>query len=356
MPKRIGAFRNLPAFRAARGEVGPRERVFDYVLSLGIFATAYLMRDWLEPVLPPGFPFLTFFPAVVIAGFMFGVWHGVLVALLAGLTAWHSFIPPYDEFSIDKGTLIAMALYVFVVATDLFLLSLMMSAYRAELLARRDVENMAGEREVMTNELDHRLKNVFATMNAIITLSQRHSTSSADLALKLKERLNAMGRSSLLLRRVGQAGDCATLDAIIERALQPFGITDTGRIRRSGPRLIASGQSSVVLSLILHELGTNAAKYGALSNATGLVDLRWQQRAANEANAEPVLEIVWREHGGPPPATPDPERKGFGSTLIPRVLAMLNGEADIAFPQEGAVVTLTIPLSALAEAPTSNDD
>ena len=353
MPKRIGAFRKLPSFRAARGEVGRRESAFDYVLTVAIFLVAYMLREWLEPVLPPGFPFLTFFPAVVIAGFLFGVKHGIIVAVLGGFASWYFFIPPYGTFQLDNGTFVAMLLYIFVVSTDLFLLSLMMSAYRAELIARRDVERMADAQEVMANELDHRLKNVFATMNAIITLSQRHATTASDLAAKLKERLNAMARSSLLLRGRGDAGHRTTLAAVFEQALQPFGLGDSGRIRLSGPQLFTNGQSGVVLSLILHELGTNAAKYGALSVTTGHVALEWRERDQPSENGEALLEITWRERGGPTPVSSNPDRKGFGSTLIPRVLSMLNGEAIINFPEEGAFVTLLVPLTALNDAPAS---
>lgn len=347
MPRKIGVFRKLPAFRAARGELSARQKTASYVLAVGVFVLAFVLRLWLEPVLPPGFPFLTFFPAVVIAGFLFGVRQGAVVAVLGGLTSWYFFVSPQDE-AFAKGTLIAMALYIIVVTTDLFLLSLMMSAYRAELLARHDLETMAEEREVLTNELEHRLKNVFATMNAVITLSQRHASTSGELAQKLKERLNSMARSSLLLRGTNHNGP-ATLNAVVEQALSPFGTKDCNRFTLSGPTIVATGQTSVVLSLILHELGTNAAKYGALSNGKGHVDIAWKETVPPDSPDDPRLEIVWRETNGPSPANFDLERKGFGSTLISRVIAMLNGEARMEFPDSGAVVTMTIPLSTIAK-------
>lgn len=346
MPKKIGFFRKLPAFKAVRGELTPTKKAASYGLALCVFAVALALRFRLEPILPPGFPFLTFFPAVVIAGFLFGVRQGAMVAILAGFASWYFFIAPQDS-GVTSGTLMALLLYVIVVTTDLLLLSLMMSAYRAELVARRDLERMGEEREVLTNELDHRLKNVFATMNAVITLSQRHAATSGELAQKLKERLNAMARSSLLLRNAGPAGP-TTLRSVVEQALSPFGTGDGSRFTLSGPVVSAAGQSSVVLSLILHELGTNAAKYGALSTGQGHVEVTWQEIFRAETPDEPDLEIVWREKGGPEPDT-DPERKGFGSTLISRVIAMLNGEAHVAYPSTGAMVTMTIPIRAIAK-------
>lgn len=346
MPKKIGFFRKLPAFKAVRGELTPARKAASYALAFGVFAVALVLRFRLDPVLPPGFPFLTFFPAVVIAGFLFGVRQGAMVAVLAGFASWYFFISPEGD-SVNSGTLMALLLYVIVVTTDLFLLSLMMSAYRAELRARRDLERMGEEREVLTNELDHRLKNVFATMNAVITLSQRHAATSDELAQKLKERLNAMARSSLLLRNAGPAGP-TTLRSVVEQALSPFGATDSQRFTLAGPVISAAGQTSVVLSLILHELGTNAAKYGALSTSGGHIDVVWKEIPRVDTPDEHDLEIIWSEKGGPAPVA-EPERKGFGSTLISRVIAMLNGEAKIAFPATGAVVAMTIPVRAIAK-------
>ncbi|MCX8995738.1 DUF4118 domain-containing protein [Rhizobiaceae bacterium BDR2-2] len=347
MPKKIGHFRKFPAFKAARGELTRRQEAASYLYSLGIFAIALALRFWLEPVLPPGIPFLTFFPAVVIAGFLFGVRAGMVVAVLSGISAWYFFVAPGEPF-FAKGTLTAMALYIIVVATDLFLLSVMMSAYRADLQARRDLERMADEREILMNELDHRLKNVFATMNAVITLSQRHASTSGELANKLKERLNSMARSSLLLRQPGHSGP-TTLSAVVRQAISPFCAGDTNRFKLAGPSIAAAGQTSVVLSLILHELGTNAAKYGALSTSRGQVEISWKEVLLSDAPGEPRLEMVWRETRGPAPPSEEPERKGFGSTLISRVIAMLDGEARIEFPASGACVTMTIPMRAIAK-------
>lgn len=343
MPKKIGAFRKLPAIR---GEVSARSKAVHYAFSLLIFAVALVLRFWLEPILPPGFPFLTFFPAVVIAGFVFGVSHGMVVAILSGAASWYFFIAP-DDYAFSPGTLMAMALYLFVVATDLFLLSLMMSAYRAEMLARRDVEQMAEEREVLSRELDHRLKNVFATINAVITLSERHADTAAELAQKLKDRLNAMAQASLLLRGSSERGP-TTLSSIIEMALAPFDTGERNRFKLAGPKIIAAGQTSVVLGLILHELGTNAAKYGALTTVPGQVLIRWSEVRSSDPESCEKLEIVWQETKGPAPAASEPEQKGFGSTLIPRVIAMLDGEARFEFPNTGAIVTMIIPLAAIA--------
>lgn len=355
MPRKIAFFRKLPAFRAARRELTAGQVAQGYALAAGIFGVALILRFWLDPILPPGFPFLTFFPALVIAGFLFGVGPGALAAVLGGLAAWRFFIASEgDPFS--AGALMAMALYVFVALTDLFLLSLMISAYRSELRVRRDLERMAEEREMLTGELEHRLKNVFATVSAVITLSERHATGAGDLARKLKDRLSAMARSSLLLRgnAAGQA-EQAMLRDVIQKALSPFGASDGQRFSLDGPSIVTAGQAAVILSLILHELGTNAAKHGALSSDRGRVTITWRKQAPAEEGQDTCLEIIWRENRGPRPAA-DPQRKGFGSTLIDRIITVLDGEAAIDFPASGAVARLTIPLHAIERTATEADE
>lgn len=315
-----------------------------YLLSLLIFAAALVLRIWLDPYLPQGFPFLTFFPAVLISGFAFGVRQGALVAVLSAFACWYYFIPPAG-FDFSMGTLLAMGLYVFVVTTELTLISLMMRAYRAEAVARNETERLADQQETMAQELDHRLKNIFATMNAIISLSLKGVSSPEELASRLKDRVSALGRSNLLLRGFGD-GEEVSLDAVIAQALEPFSIVGTPRFSGIGPRVPVGGQTLVVLGLILHELGTNAAKYGALSVATGRVALNWHMTSDPEGNGE-NLHIEWREMGGPPPAPSERTAGGFGSTLMSRVIASVGGQTEIEFPPAGAVVQMTLPADML---------
>lgn len=314
-----------------------------YVASLAIFAVAFALRSWLDPLMPPGFPFLTFFPAVLVSGFVFGVRQGALVALLAGLASWYFFIPPGGaDFS--AGTLLAMGLYVFVVTTELTLIALMMRAYRAEIVARRETQRLADLQETMAQELDHRLKNIFATMNAIISLSLKGVTSAEELAARLRDRLNALGRSNLLLRGL-RGGEEVVLETVIGQALEPFSIVGTPRFQSSGPRVPVGGQTLVVISLILHELGTNAAKYGALSVPGGTVTLVWHTEPDGEGGEN--LIVTWRETGGPAPAPTPRSTGGFGSTLMKRVIAGVQGQTEMSFPPEGAIIRLTLPVAML---------
>lgn len=347
MLKKSGVFGRLPAFRRARGETPVVSRTTEYAISLLFFAGVLALRFWIDPYLPPGFPYLTFFPAVVICGFVFGVQQGALVALLSGLAAWYFFIPPYYAFSFSPGPLTAMALYLFVVVTDLTLIHLMVRAYTAELEAQNEMTQMVEHQEVMATELDHRLKNVFATMNAVIMLSQKHASTPEELASKLRQRLNAMARSNLVLRGL-KPGDEMTLDVVLLQALEPFGVDESNRFSAFGNKIAVSGQAVVVLSLILHELGTNAAKYGAFSVPAGRVDVEWT--VVGPETGEALLTLRWVETGGPQPRQ-EPEHAGFGSTLMRRVLGSLKGTSTTTYPPSGAVVEITLPMTSVLPFP-----
>lgn len=333
----------LPAFASVQERLSRSGLVATYVASLIVFAIALAIRAWFDPVLPAGFPFLTFFPAVVICGFVFGLRQGVLVAALSGVSAWYFFISP-GRFDFSMGTLLAMGLYVFVVATDLTLIYLVTRAYRQEITTREEIQRLAEQQEVMAQELDHRLKNIFATINAIISLSLKNASSADELAARLRDRLTALGRSNLLLRGLRE-GEDASLQSVVFQALEPFAIVGTPRFSANGPRVPIGGQTVVVLSLILHELGTNAAKYGALSMQNGHVALNWSIEASTDATEQ--LVITWRESGGPVPTPPLAGAGGFGSTLMKRVIAGVRGQTEMTYPETGAVIRMTLPVDML---------
>lgn len=333
----------LPAFASVQEGLSRSGLVATYVASLIVFAIALAIRAWFDPVLPAGFPFLTFFPAVVICGFVFGLRQGAMVAALSGVSAWYFFISP-GRFDFSVGTLLAMGLYLFVVATDLTLIYLVTRAYRQEITTREEIQRLAEQQEVMAQELDHRLKNIFATINAIISLSLKNASSADELAARLRDRLTALGRSNLLLRGLRE-GEDASLQSVVFQALEPFAIVGTPRFSANGPRVPIGGQTVVVLSLILHELGTNAAKYGALSMQNGHVALDWSVEASTDSTEQ--LVIIWRESGGPVPTPPLAGAGGFGSTLMKRVIAGVRGQTEMTYPETGAVIRMTLPVDML---------
>jgi two-component sensor histidine kinase len=127
---------------------------------------------------------------------------------------------------------------------------------------------------------------------------------------------------------------------VIDRVLQPYLLNNPERIRIFGPKVPLSPRLAVVLSMIVHEIATNAAKYGALSNDNGNVALDWE---LIEDNAKRKLRMIWTETGGPPVTAP--VQRGFGSRLIERSARdQLGGEATVDFLPRGVVCTIICSL------------
>ena len=127
---------------------------------------------------------------------------------------------------------------------------------------------------------------------------------------------------------------------MIARVLQPFLLNNPERIRMAGPAVPLSPRLAVVLSMIVHEIATNAAKYGALSNEIGRVTLEWEIIADAP---KPRLRLIWTETGGPPVTAP--VQRGFGSRLIERSARdQLGGEATVDFLPRGVVCTVICAL------------
>lgn len=189
---------------------------------------------------------------------------------------------------------------------------------------------------LLIEELNHRVKNTLALMQAIAV--QTFRSASRDERAKFEGRLGALAEAHNLLSQEKWAG--SELQEVIARALQPFLLNGPDRIRITGPAVPLSPRLAVVLSMIVHEIATNAAKYGALSNDTGRVTLEWEVVADTP---KPRLRLIWTEIGGPPVTAP--VQRGFGSRLVERSARdQLGGEATVDFLPRGVVCTVTCAL------------
>lgn len=157
------------------------------------------------------------------------------------------------------------------------------------------------QQKLLLAEIMHRVKNTLATVQAIASQTLCHSPNEERGAFMA--RLHALSKAHDLL--ITDQWDCAPLTAVIEAAIKPF---QRDRFRLEGPEVGLNASTSLHISLALHELATNAAKYGALSNRTGRIHVRWKPMGSDH------LMLAWQEQHGPPVAPPN--RKGFGSILI----------------------------------------
>jgi two-component sensor histidine kinase len=267
-----------------------------------------------------GGPFVTYYPAIVLAGLFLGWRYSVLTTMLCAAAARLLFLRESTPFiSSSRG----IAIF------GLFVLSCGFLVTIAEWLRRVLAEvNVARAREALLNaELRHRLKNVLAVVNSLSALSQRHSDPE-HAQDAFAERLAALDRATSLLSEEG-AVSC-TLPGLAEEALRPF-LADYD-IRLSGTPQEIDRDGCVPTVLALHELATNAIKYGALSKPGGYVQLRWGDSAAGAVN------LQWEEKDGPEVAAP--ERKGMGS----RILSMHSPAASFAIEYPAAGVRCTMKL------------
>jgi two-component sensor histidine kinase len=331
----------LPAFRATVERATTRERALAYACSLAIVLVAIVARFVVDPYLPPGFPYLTFFPAVVLTGFFFGIYPALMNTAISALAAWYWFILPAESFALTSQSITALCFYFLVIGIDLGLLQLLLTAYAAQVRAREELTRHLQMQQLVSTEVDHRLKNLLATIGGLVALSQRHAATPQQLGSQIRQRIQAMGHSISLLRGSPHGGS-ADIREVMQAATAPLGVTEGERLVFRGPRLELKGEAIVPLSLILHELATNALKYGALSGESGRIHISWRHldTPPQERDALPpkTIEFEWREQGGPPVTAPSSH--GFGTDLIQRMAGSFGGGSSLAYEPDGLVVRI----------------
>jgi PAS domain S-box-containing protein len=204
-----------------------------------------------------------------------------------------------------------------------------------EIAERREAEQ---HRRLLMNELNHRVKNTFATVQSIAAQTLRSSALEASVREAFDARLIALSNAHNLLTSENWEG--ATLAEVVAATLAPYRSSGPDRFEIAGPPVRISAKTALAISMALHELATNAGKHGALSKDGGRIELRWDMEdGAHDAR----FHLRWAEHGGPPVSPP--ERRGFGSRLIERGLAVeLAGTVRLDFQPGGLVCTIEAPM------------
>lgn len=199
-------------------------------------------------------------------------------------------------------------------------------------------------RALLTNELSHRVKNMLAMTQSVIVQTLRRANSLEEASETLQARVLAMAAANDLL--VDRSWTGASLRELLVRTLAPFGVSQGRQVELNGPDIVIPAQVAASLALGIHEMATNAAKYGALSREQGTVRIGWEM---DHTSGHQHLRLNWSERGGPevfPPA-----RTGFGTRLIERVLAgETGGKAVIDYRPMGVVLLAEIPLAPVSEA------
>ncbi len=193
--------------------------------------------------------------------------------------------------------------------------------------------------ELLLRELDHRVKNLFAVISGLISFSARHAACPAAMSKALLGRIQALARAHDLVRPAmggrGMEAVATSLGQVAETVLQPFAAMEPGRLTLDGPDLRVGPLAAPPLALVLHELATNAAKYGSLARPEGRLLLVW------EAGPEGGILLRWQESDGAPVTMP--EDQGFGHRLVQQCIAQLGGTAHFTWRPEGLMLELRLP-------------
>lgn len=200
-----------------------------------------------------------------------------------------------------------------------------------QILDVTDRVRVEAHQQLLIGELNHRVKNTLATVQAIATQTLRHSSGPSDFAPTFIGRIHSLARAHSLLSNTTWQG--ASLRDLIDGQLE-IGTVDLQRLRAEGPDVELPPEPALHLALVLHEIMTNAHKYGALSTAEGRVDVQWTLMDGE-------IKLKWTESGGPSVSLPT--RVGFGTALIQRSLNAEGGHAKPEYRPEGLIWTITLP-------------
>ncbi len=289
---------------------------------------ALAIRASIDPFIGGGLYFNFLFPAVLIAGLFGGIWSAVSVALLGGLLSAYIWIPPKFVVVLHGEGIFRLASFWVLAAMMILVTSLVHTALDRLTTAERRAKAVA-------SEMKHRVQNNLTVVQAIVRQTLGSSDDVAEIRKLLTERLAALGRTHDLMENFDE--EEVSLERVIRKALEPFGLR---QFTLAGPSSVIIQQDSLLsVMLLIHELATNAAKYGALSDSAGEVAISW-----TEDQAAQKVSLDWKECFGP--RVDQPSRTGFGSRLLKAAFG-----ANIIYEPDGVRCTVTFPTSRNGRAP-----
>lgn len=208
----------------------------------------------------------------------------------------------------------------------------------AEARERRERRRAERQMEMLVGELSHRVKNTLATVISVVRRTARNVDTVEAYEKALLSRLHAIADAHALLFEANWGA--TDLRQVLERTMKPFGRGEDEAVSLDGPPVELSPKAALALSLVFHELITNAVKYGALSSDEGQVRAEWRIVGNGSGNK---VEFRWQESGGPEVTAP--QSAGFGTTLVQRSIAYeLDGETSLDYAPDGLVCELSFPL------------
>jgi two-component sensor histidine kinase len=294
------------------------------LLGAALAGAATVARQMVAAPLGHELPFITYFPALIIAATLGGMTGGVACLLLSTVAALTLFL-------LDSASP-AWAIGSFWVAGGLIIVvAAAMADSVRELRRNRERLNEAqAELRTMVGELAHRNKNALTVIMSIVRQSARNASSADEAAQIINERLTALARAQEVV--LESQASFVSLKTLLETTLAPFGL-ERFAITPSSEAAVEP-ELAPPLALLLHEMATNALKHGALSETQGRVLIDW---TLSDGKAH----VTWRETDGP--AIAEPSQQGFGTRLLSAALAPFGGHVERRFKPDGVVCDLSVP-------------
>lgn len=305
------------------------------VAALAAYALRLALNDWF----PPGFPYLTFFPAVVITAYLAGLRPAILCAVASGLAAWYFFIPPFATFELNFPTTVALVFYAFVVAVDIFFIDGMRSALRALEEERGRYAALAESRDLLYRELHHRVSNNIQVVGSLLRLQAANLTDDdARRAL-----LEAGGRIEVIAQIQRELHNAAG-DPTPFRAFAEVILADAAKAAGSRATLTVQGgeqplhpDQATPVTLVMLESFNNALEHGLGDAGEGQVRVMLDQTG-------PVhLLTVSNDGAGPPPGFDPARSKSLGLRIVRAMAQQLGGKFDMAREDGWTVSRLSYP-------------
>lgn len=290
----------------------PRKLLGTAVVLAAATIARWLLGDSARPV-----PFVTYFPVVLLAALFYGWRWGALTTFIAAVIVNRVFTPAPLLPGVAWKTTILLVYF----ALSCAFLVMIGNALRRTV---REMDAVSRQRDMLTRELKHRVKNTLSTVIALVSRGDTSGTAE-DFQKDLQERLRALARATDLLA-AGENKPTA-LRKVVSDALEPFGLSNA--VTLDGPDCRIPGKTAYQLLLIVHELCTNALKHGALSSPDGRAAFTWTEQPTG-------LRMLWEERGGP--AVAQPTRRGFGTILLKSQDAF---KIDVDFAAHGLRCELT---------------
>lgn len=308
--------------------------IFSFAIALGLrFAVSHL--------LPPGFPFLTFFPAIMLTAFIGGTRPGILCAVLSVLAAWYWFIPPATSFGIDYQVVIALAFFVSIIVVDILIIHVMNRAVESARRERAQAELLADERRTLFQELQHRVANNLSFVASLLSLQKRKHKALPEVGEALDDARLRLDTLSRVHRRLY---DPDSKDRSLREIL---GSLCSDIVEGSGRTNIACAvecdeiklplDRQMNLTLIVIELISNSLKHAFNGRDNGLIQVRVSEVDGRE------IEVVVADDG---PGLPSDVETRSGDRLGNRIVQNLARTIGGTITQEndgGAVIRLRFP-------------